>query len=164
MQESQLKLLQGMPVFGGISEDALSFMLDLSSIINIPKGEFFFRENDKGSSMFVLEEGKVAVLKPWKGHDYLLRYLEKGDCFGEMALIDFCPRSASVLSVEDCVAIELTTSILHKLYEKDLEQFTMIQMNMGREVTRRLREADNQLFQAKVEAKIINGTYEFHST
>ncbi len=163
MQESRLKLLQGMPVFGGISEDALAFMLDLSPIINIPKGEFFFRENDKGSSMFVLEEGKVAVLKPWKEHDYLLRYLGKGDCFGEMALIDFCPRSASVLSVEDCVAIELTTSTLHKLYEKDLEQFAMIQMNMGREVTRRLREADKQLFQAKVEAKLINGTYEFHS-
>ncbi|MCI0591484.1 MAG: cyclic nucleotide-binding domain-containing protein [Gammaproteobacteria bacterium] len=153
-----------MPVFGGIKEDILTFVLDLSPIVNVPKGDFFFRENDKGSSMFVLEKGKVAVLKPWKGRDYLLKYLESGDCFGEMALIDFCPRSASVLSVEDCTAIELTTSTLYRLYEMDLEQFTMIQMNMGREVTRRLREADDQLFQAKVEAKLINGSYEFHST
>ena len=35
---------------------------------------------------------------------------------------------------------------LYQVYEQDLKQFALIQMNMGREVTRRLREADNQLF------------------
>ena len=35
---------------------------------------------------------------------------------------------------------------LHQVYEQDLKQFALIQMNMGREVTRRLREADNRLF------------------
>jgi CRP/FNR family transcriptional regulator, cyclic AMP receptor protein len=39
---------------------------------------------------------------------------------------------------------------LYQVYEHDLRQFALIQMNMGREVSRRLREADNQLFRARM--------------
>ena len=39
---------------------------------------------------------------------------------------------------------------LHQVYEQDLKQFTLIQMNMGREVSRRLRDTDNQLFRARM--------------
>ena len=50
---------------------------------------------------------------------------------------------------EDCTAIRLSAANLYKVYEQDLKQFALIQMNMGREVTRRLREADNLLFRAR---------------
>ena len=86
------------------------------------------------------------MLKSWHGQEYLLGILKEGDCFGEMAVMDLCPRSASVRAVEDCTAIRLSAANLHQVYEQDLKQFTLIQMNMGREVTRRLREADNRLF------------------
>jgi hypothetical protein len=56
--------------------------------------------------------------------------------------------NSSVRAVEDCTAIRLSAANLYKVYEQDLKQFALIQMNMGREVTRRLREADNQLFRA----------------
>jgi CRP/FNR family transcriptional regulator, cyclic AMP receptor protein len=39
---------------------------------------------------------------------------------------------------------------LHRVYEQDLKPFALIQMNMGREVCRRLREADNRLFRARM--------------
>jgi CRP/FNR family transcriptional regulator, cyclic AMP receptor protein len=52
--------------------------------------------------------------------------------------------------MDDCRAIELSSNSLFRVYEKDLEQFTMIQMNMGREVSRRLREADERLFRAGI--------------
>jgi CRP-like cAMP-binding protein len=99
--------------------------------------------------MFVLEAGKVAVLKSWRGQEYLLKTLKEGDCFGEMAIMDHFPRCASVRAVEDCTAIRLSAADLYQVYEQDLKQFALIQMNMGREVTRRLREADNQLFRAR---------------
>jgi CRP/FNR family transcriptional regulator, cyclic AMP receptor protein len=51
--------------------------------------------------MFVLEAGKAAVLKSWDGQEYLLRILKEGDCFGEMAVMDLFPRSASVRAVEE---------------------------------------------------------------
>jgi len=61
-------------------------------------------------------------------------------------VMDLLPRSASVRAVEDCTAIRLSAANLYRVYERDLKQFALIQMNMGREVTRRLRETDNQLF------------------
>jgi CRP/FNR family cyclic AMP-dependent transcriptional regulator len=99
----------------------------------------------------------VAVLKNWQGKQHLLRSLSKGDCFGEMALMDLFPRSASIRAIEDCTALELSAASLYKLYERDLQQFTIIQMNMGREVCRRLRESDEQLFRAKMGSLELSG-------
>jgi CRP/FNR family cyclic AMP-dependent transcriptional regulator len=95
MQEARIELLQRMPIFGGIRTEILQFLLALCPIESVPTNEFFFREHDQGDSMFVLEMGKAAVLKSWRGQDYLLQTLKKGDCFGEMAVIDHWPRSAS---------------------------------------------------------------------
>ena len=64
--------------------------------ITVPEGEFFFRESDPADCMYVLESGHVAVFKEWAGRELLLRHLDPGDCFGEMALLDLFPRSASV--------------------------------------------------------------------
>ena len=151
--QPRFELLRDSPVFGGIKEDTLKFLLDLSHIVSVRKGEFFFQEGDQGSSMFILEAGRVAVLKQIDGDDHLLAELEKGDCFGEMALIDHCPRSASVQALQHCAAIELSTCALHEFYQKDIEQFTIIYMNMGREVSRRLRVADQRLFRTEVAAQ-----------
>jgi CRP/FNR family transcriptional regulator, cyclic AMP receptor protein len=63
--------------------------------------------------------------------------------------MDHFPRSASVRAVEDCTAIRLSAANLYQIYQQDLKQFALIQMNMGREVTRRLRKPDNQLFRAR---------------
>jgi CRP/FNR family transcriptional regulator, cyclic AMP receptor protein len=163
MNSSRLALLQNMPTFGGIREDILQFILDLSPSVAMPKGKFFFHEQDTANSMFVLEQGKVAILKAWKGREYLLHELKTGDCFGEMAVIDLLPRSASVLATEDSSAIEISSNTLYRVYEKDLEQLAMIYMNMGREVSRRLRETDERMFQAKVEAINIGDDYIFKS-
>jgi len=100
--------------------------------------------------MYVLERGKVAVVKRWEGVDYLLRYLNKGACFGEMALLELAPRSASVVAIEDCLAVEVSSASLHKVYKQAPDQFMLIQMNMGREVSRRLRETLDLWFHEKV--------------
>jgi CRP-like cAMP-binding protein len=153
MPKERVKILQKMPIFGGIREDILEFILETAEIVSIPAGHYFFCEDETGNSMFVLEKGEVAVVKSWQDHEYQLMELHKGDCFGEMSLIDLGPRTASVLALEDCSAIKLSNANILRIYQKDLEQFTMIQMNMGREVSRRLRRMDSDLFVAKVEAK-----------
>jgi CRP-like cAMP-binding protein len=150
MQEGRIELLQRMPIFGGIRTEILKFLLAACPIVSVPANQFFFREHDPGDSMFVLEAGKTAVLKTWRGQDYLLQTLKEGDCFGEMAVMDYCPRSASIRAVEDCIAIRISAANLHAVYARDLKQFALIQMNMGREVCRRLRDADNRLFGARM--------------
>jgi CRP/FNR family cyclic AMP-dependent transcriptional regulator len=150
MQEARIELLQRMPVFGGIRADILQFLLGLCPAVSVSTNEFFFQEHDQADSMFVLEAGKAAVLKSWRGQEYLLRTLNEGDCFGEMAVMDLSPRSASVRAIEDCTAIRLSATNLYQIYARDLKQFALIQMNMGREVCRRLRESDSRLFRARV--------------
>lgn len=145
MQKARIELLQRMPIFGGIRAHIVQFLLDLCPVVSVRTNEYFFHEHDQADSMFVLEAGKVAVLKSWRGQEYLLKILKAGDCFGEMAVMDLSPRSASVRATEDCTAIRVSAADLYKLYERDPKQFALIQMNMGREVTRRLREADNRL-------------------
>ena len=150
MQPVRLELLQHMPSFGAIRDDALLFLLAQAREVSVAAGAYFFRENDQANSMFVLESGGVVVFKSWQGRDVVLNHMQAGDCFGEMALMDLCPRSASVRAEADCVAIELGTGDLMRLFERDAEQFALVQMNMGREVCRRLRATDEMLFRARM--------------
>ncbi|HEY1392129.1 MAG TPA: cyclic nucleotide-binding domain-containing protein [Methylibium sp.] len=150
MPVTSIELLQRMPIFGAISDEALRFLLEQAGVVQVAAGEFFFRENDPADSMFVLETGRAAVLKGWRGQELLLHHLEAGDCFGEMALMDLFPRSASVQAMLDCEAIEIRPQHLLRLFEQSPEQFALIQMNIGREVCRRLRATDEQLFRAKM--------------
>lgn len=152
MQDARIELLQQMPVFGGVRAEILQFLLALCPIVSVSANAFFFREDEAGDAMFVIEHGRAEVLKSWNGQDYVLKTLEQGDCFGEMAVMDHCPRSASVRAVEDCRAIRISSADLYQVYAKDLKQFALIQMNMGREVCRRLRDADRWLFSAKMGA------------
>ena len=80
----------------------------------------------------------------------LVRRFGPGDCFGEMALLDLYPRSASVRAEADCTAIELAPDNLLRLFEHDAEQFALIQMNIAREMSRRLRATDELLFRARM--------------
>lgn len=160
----RIELLQAMPVFGAVRDDALAFLLDRSARVTRERGEFFFREDDEAQSMFVLAAGRAAVVKERQGHQYVLSHMAAGDCFGEMSLMDLRHRSASVIAVEPCEAIELSTASLFALYQQDLEQFTLIQMNMGREVSRRLRDADERLFQAKLGSVTVVTEYVFRTT
>jgi CRP-like cAMP-binding protein len=164
MEADKLKLLQRMPIFGGVNATALEFLLERAVGVEIRAGEPFFREGDSGTSAFVLERGRVSIDKRWQGRDYHLRDLAAGDCFGEVALFDFGGRSASVTAIEDCSALELSAASLYALSNDHLQQFAIVYMNLGREVARRLRVADDRLFQAKVEQadELVDG-YQFAS-
>lgn len=150
MSATHIELLQAMPIFGALREDTLAFLLEWMRPRSTPAGDYFFREGDDAAAVFVLEAGVASVLKGWGGREVLLRRLLSGDCFGEMALMDLMPRSASVRAEADCLALELRGDDLYRLYEHDLEQFTLIQMNLGREVSRRLRATDELLFRIRM--------------
>ncbi|MFM9848103.1 MAG: Crp/Fnr family transcriptional regulator [Hyphomicrobiaceae bacterium] len=160
MQEARIELLQQMPIFGGIRAETLQFLLALCPTVSVSENDFFFREREDGDSMFILEGGKADVLKSWHGRDHSLHTLVEGDCFGEMAIMDHGPRSASVRALADCIAIRISAANLYQVYARDLKQFALIQMNMGREVCRRLREADNRLFDVRMEMPEVDiGAY-----
>lgn len=150
MQDARIELLQSMPIFGGIKPDTLRFLLGFCPVVEVPQDSFFFREGEQGDQLFVLESGEADVLKDWQGEDQLIQSLKAGDCFGEMAVMDHCARSASVRATQNCSAIRISAADLYRIYGRDLKQFALIQMNMGREVCRRLRAANDRLFHLRM--------------
>ena len=154
MDKQRIALLMKIPVFGAIREEIIAQLVEQAPIISIKNGAYLFREGDRGTSMYIIESGRMAAIKSWGGDEYLLKQLTQGDCIGEMALFDYFPRSASIISTENAELIELTANDLLEIYHQDLEQFTLLQMNLGREVTRRLRAADEQLFNERMQTTI----------
>jgi len=156
MDKQRINLLMQTPVFGAIREEIIAQLVEKAPAINIKNGAYLFREGDRGSSMYIIESGSMAAIKKWDADEYLLKQLTQGDCIGEMALFDLFPRSASIISTENSALIEITAADLLNIYHQDLEQFTLLQMNLGREVTRRLRATDEQLFHERMQTT-ING-------
>lgn len=150
MLAERIRLLQQMPVFGAIADESIEFLLAPAPVVELEAGRCFFEEGDEASTMYVLEQGRVTISKGWQGQQLLLRQLGEGDCFGEMALLDLYPRSATVRADTDCRAIELSSANLLRLFEHDPVQFALIQMNIAREMSRRLRTTDELLFRARM--------------
>ncbi|MDX1812133.1 MAG: cyclic nucleotide-binding domain-containing protein [Gammaproteobacteria bacterium] len=142
-----IKLLQDTPIFGGVSDETVGFILENSNKIHRNDGEYFFKEKEVSDSMFLLISGSVNVVRFWQGKYYVLNTLFSGDCFGEMAIVEHVHRSASVYALEHCNALEISNKTLLNLYQRDLKQFALLQMNLGREISRRLRSANERLFQ-----------------
>lgn len=70
-----------------------------------PKDTMIFTEAMPGKELFILQKGQVKITKIINGNEVLLAMLKPGDIFGEMALLDNKPRSASAIASEDCVML-----------------------------------------------------------
>jgi len=146
-----IKLLQGMPFFGAINDQSVKMILSQSEICQLAAGDYFYHQGDQGDCLYVLEKGQVDILKELNGRAVTLCSINEGGCFGELALIACTPRSAAARAVTGCRTIRIHQSALHNLYKDDVEQFLLIQMNMAREVCRRLHEVDDLWVQHQLE-------------
>lgn len=149
MSVASIDVLRRMPIFGGLSDSALRLILGTAKSRPLSTGDYLFQEGDAAESVFVLESGEVQIEKILNAQSIRLGRLGAGDCIGEMALIDFQSRSASVRATQPCEVLEIPARSLRDLLKDDLEQYAMIMMNMGREVSRRLRRADERLLELK---------------
>lgn len=161
MGDERIDLLRNTSIFAAMTPDALELLLDRARQRDVLKGEHFFEEGEEGTSIFVLMRGRVSIVKRWEGEDYVIRTLMAGDFFGEIAVLDLLPRSASVIAEEDCEAIEFQALDVLAIAHHDLEQFTMIYMNIARELGRRLRHANEVLFEAKIRYESVPDDFSF---
>ena len=64
-------------------------------LTHFPKGHVLFNEGDEGEDMYIIQSGRVAIKKNVPHGETILAMLEKGDFFGEMAILERMPRSAT---------------------------------------------------------------------
>jgi len=133
-----------MPFFGAITERSVSGILAQSEVCQMPADEFFYHQDSQGDCLYILEKGKVEILKEVGDKTIKLCDIAAGGCFGELALIACTPRSAAARAITDCEVIRIPQVALAKLYEQDINQYLLLQMNMAREVCRRLQDLDDQ--------------------
>jgi CRP-like cAMP-binding protein len=107
----------------------------------IPAGTVLFHEGDHGEEMYILQSGKVKISKKMRGVDKTLAMLEKGEFFGEMAILNDKPRSATAEVVEngDMLVID------RKTFESLLRGNVEIAIRFIKRLAERLREADEQM-------------------
>lgn len=82
-------------------------------------GEIIFREGDKGEVMYVIQAGKVNIVKTAPSGDLTLATLDSGDIFGEMALFDKMPRSATAKALGDARILSIDRKKLFTTISRD---------------------------------------------
>ena len=143
--DPRIILIQRIPIFRSIRSDVLQCLMNESRIVRIPKGEFFFRQGDQASSLFVLESGLARVSKTGDAQRFDLGFIHEGECFGEVAWIDQSTRSANVIADNDCLAVEIPSAALDSVSDYDPAQYTLILANLARGLCWRLRRTDEKL-------------------
>jgi CRP-like cAMP-binding protein len=104
-------------------------------------GEVIFSEGDSTTEMYLIQDGKVVVTKKVEGRDVFLATLERGEFFGEMALLDSQPRTATVTALLRTSLIALKSGeLLVKLRRDPTLALEMLQV-----MSRRIRFLDDQL-------------------
>jgi CRP/FNR family transcriptional regulator, cyclic AMP receptor protein len=147
------KLLGELAIFGALGDRALEQIDRLLQVHHFGAGCLVVCEGHTDKNVFIVESGEVEVLKDCSGPDTAsvrLAILGPGACFGEMSLIDVMPRSASVRTTRPSVLLSFSNADLFFIYQWDLETFTLIMMNLARELSRRLRIADRLLAEVSV--------------
>ncbi len=135
-----INLLKLVPLFSSLKDEELDTILNHSSKVNYPKNKIIFLEEEEGNELYMILKGRVKVVRiSESGEEITLAVLQKGDFFGEMSLLDGKPRSATVVSDEDSILILFNTNN----FEKVIEKYPRIALKLLKELTSRLRKADD---------------------
>ena len=138
-----------LPLFGGLPEDALRAFADQADVRAIDAGAEVFCEDDAAKSLFVLESGALEIVKRKGDGEVQLWRIRPGESFGEMSFIDMQPRSATVRATASSTIWQWAYSAFHERYCKDSKCHTLLVMNLARELSRRLRRADEMLVSSR---------------
>jgi CRP/FNR family cyclic AMP-dependent transcriptional regulator len=134
------------PIFAGLPERALDRIVDVAHAVHLAPGAEVFSEGEPARNMLVVRQGELEICKRGRnGAEFCLAVLHPGDCVGEMSLIDIQPRSATVRALDAVALYVLDHAEVAKLYQTDLEVYTLLVLNIAREISRRLRIADQVL-------------------
>ncbi len=129
-------------MFSGLKKGTLKSLARAAKVRQFGPGELLVEEGDEAVAFFVLCRGQAEVVKGLgQGKGRVLGNLTEGDFFGEMALFDGFPRSASVRAVSECECVVLARWDLLALIRTSPE----VALGILPVLSRRLRDCEEQL-------------------
>ncbi|HUJ15586.1 MAG TPA: cyclic nucleotide-binding domain-containing protein [Thermoanaerobaculia bacterium] len=153
MQQVTVKSEEKVDLFKerGLSAAEMKLLATFSSEERFREGSMIFREGEKGDKLYIVLDGRVRISKfiPGVGEE-ALTVLDRGDFFGEMALIDDKPRSADAKSHEgDATVLSIDRATLNEILSMDPHAALQFLNLLCRLISRRLREINDKIVQWK---------------
>lgn len=108
---------------------------------HIGMGTVLFYEGDPGQEMYIIQAGKVRISKKVRNVEKTLVILGKGEFFGEMAILNNRPRSATATVIEDCKILIIDRETFETMIRNNAE----VAIRIIKKLAARLQEADNQI-------------------
>jgi CRP-like cAMP-binding protein len=132
--------LQKHALFGGITEEQIESILPLMENEEYGADSAIIVEGKQNDKIYFIEEGRVAVIK----EGIVLSEFGEGDAFGEMEVLDVMPSAATIKSITLVRLLTMSNKTLHEIYKTDLSVFSMLLMNLARDLSRRLRKMNER--------------------
>jgi CRP-like cAMP-binding protein len=139
-------LLKKVALFEGLTQSQLQKVAAIAHPRGYEAGACLFREGDTGTEMFIILEGKVRISQqvPGMGEE-ALAILEKGQYFGEMAVIEALPRTADAFAHTSCTVWVIERDKLDQLMFTDKNLGYMLLWSFVRTLSERLRETNEKM-------------------
>lgn len=145
--EQIVDFLSETPMFGDLKPRELAEVVHIMTLQTLRPGQFAFREGDVGDAWYVVHDGGVEVLKKTRDGDQMLATLGPRACFGEMAILDGSPRSASVRATQDTLVFRFPRDRFNELLNtgnlsafKLVHQMALVLVARQRQITTRLAQ------------------------
>lgn len=156
--------LSRISVFASLSKLELRLIEKIVYLRNYHQNEVIFVEGEPGAGMYIIESGKVRIcLGPNVDEEHEIALLEPGDFFGELALIDDHPRSATAAAIMQTRLVGFFRSDLISIISRNPRIGVKIQQNIMQILVRRLRITDQRLNDACEELKAYQEKIEAES-
>ncbi|MDR2418893.1 MAG: cyclic nucleotide-binding domain-containing protein [Treponema sp.] len=133
--------LQRYSLFGGLMEEQIEKIIPLMEQETYGSDVDIIVEGTPNDKIRFITEGRVAI---WKGGVFIWE-LPEGNVFGEMEVLDVMPSAATVRSVTNVTAFSISNKSLREIYRIDIKSFSLLIMNLARDLSRRLRVADEKM-------------------
>jgi CRP-like cAMP-binding protein len=133
-------------LFGGLLEEQIESIMPLMAKENFEPEDFIITEGKPNDKIYFLIEGQVAVSK---GNVTLSRFGE-GEAFGEMEVLDVMPAIASIKALSKVTVMSISNKSLREIYKIDVKIFSLMIMNLARDLSRRLRKMDEKFASAPI--------------
>ena len=149
-----VKTLRSIPMFKSLTKRDFSTFLSIIHNRNYLAGEYIFYQGDPGIGLYIIREGQVEIIRENdKGNKLTLATIQKGDFFGELALIDGEKRSASALAKSDTRLSAIFKPDLDEFIEKYPKKGIKILQGIAEITTVRLRTLNEDYFKIRTENK-----------
>ena len=130
------------PLFNDLRVQEIMAIAGKSFVREFAKGEVVIREGDPGDALYLIMEGEMAVIKDMgKEQEFVLDRIGKDDFFGEMALLDGNPRSASNIAESEALVLVLNG----KDFVRIMEDYPSVPLKICGVLAQRIRELHSRL-------------------